>query len=64
MEYDTESEQSSEQFDWIDFEFTIIKSTRTENAHRFVRFKNVHIDRLVLLENAIERYLVDYDEFQ
>ena len=30
--------------------------------HRFIRIKDVDDDRKVLMENAVERYLVDLEE--
>ena len=31
-------------------------------VHRFIRIKDIEDDRKVLMENAIERYLVSLDE--
>ena len=39
-------------------------SSQTEYFHRFIRFKNVDPDRQVILENAVERYLVDLEKLQ
>ena len=35
--------------------------SQTEYFHRFIRFKNVEPDRQVILENAVERYLVELE---
>ena len=44
-----------------DFSITYMRS-QTSYFHRFIRFKNVEVDRQVLLENAIERYLVALED--
>lgn len=44
-----------------DFSISFMKS-QTEYFHRFIRCKNVDPDRFVLLENAVERYLVDLEK--
>lgn len=41
-----------------DFVVTFIESDSTEMVHRFIRLKDIEDDRKVLMENAIERYLV------
>ena len=38
--------------------------SQTEYFHRFMRFKNVDPERQVLLENAVERYLVELEREQ
>ena len=38
--------------------------SQTEYFHRFIRFKNVDPERQVLLENAVERYLVELEREQ
>ena len=45
----------------FDFSISFMKS-QTEYFHRFIRLRNVDIDRQVILENAIERYLVDLEK--
>ena len=45
------------------FDFTIsFMRSQTEYFHRFIRFKNVDPDRQVILENAVERYLVTLEQ--
>lgn len=41
----------------LDFPISFMRS-QTEYFHRFIRLKNVDSERQVILENAIERYLV------
>ena len=36
--------------------------SQTEYFHRFIRCKNVDPDRVVLLENAVARYLVELEK--
>ena len=38
--------------------------SQTEYFHRFIRFKNIDPERQVLLENAVERYLVELEREQ
>jgi hypothetical protein len=45
-----------------DFVVTFIESEATEMVHRFIRIKDIDEDRTVLVENALERYLVQLDE--
>ncbi len=45
-----------------DFAVTFIESDSAEMVHRFIRIKDIEDDRKVLMENAIERYLVSLDE--
>ena len=44
-----------------DFTISFMKS-QTEYFHRFMRFKNIDPDRQVLLENAVEQYLVELEK--
>ena len=45
---------------WLDFSISFMRS-QTGYHHRFIRFKNVDSERQVLLENAVERYLVELE---
>lgn len=45
-----------------DFVVTFIESESAEMVHRFIRIRDIEEDRQVLVENAIERYLVQLDE--
>ena len=66
-----DSVDESEEADGVDlseeeegaFDFTIsFMRSQTEYFHRFIRFKNVDPDRQVILENAVERYLVTLEQ--
>ena len=58
---DVDSSSSDTNFPIVDFQISFMKS-QTEYFHRFIRFKNIDPDRQVILENAVERYLISLEK--